>query len=96
MAGKIFSIGYPAKEFEKLTISNSAVGVTASKISKGVLITVEGADIRCRWDGTAPDATTGHLVLDDGSLLLENVRDVTNLKMIRDAAVDATIHVTHF
>ena len=96
MPFKVYSLDRPARDFEKLTISDSAKGLTSNKIGEGCFITVEDADIRCRWDGTDPDTSTGHLILNGGSLVLNNPGDVTNLRMIRDAATDAIIQVTHF
>jgi hypothetical protein len=98
LKNKVRIVDLAASDFEKLTVSNAGggKGVTAAKIGEGVFITVEAADIRYRIDGTAPDATTGHLLLDGMSLQIIDKTAVTNLLMIRDGGSDATIQVTHY
>lgn len=62
-------------------------GVEATKIT----MTVEGADIRYRWDGVDPTTTTGHY-LGEG-----NQRELyghTNLDQLRIIAVSDTATIT--
>lgn len=82
---------------EALTVGAAAVACTAATLAvagyeKAVRawITVEGADIRYRLDGTNPTAATGHR-LNDG-LPLE-VEGYTNLERLRFIAVTGTATV---
>ena len=100
-----FDIGkYNPVDFETLTIDNTVGGIplTASKVvptntpkRKKVLITVESAPIRYRIDGTAPTATTGHLLLPMSSLILEGYLQMSQFLATRQGATSGTIMVTY-
>lgn len=84
--------------FEELSVAASAVPLTAATLAvtgkqKGVRVfcTIAGADIRYRLDGTAPDASTGHIVYDQGTLEVEGIENLQNLQMI---AVSGTAKVS--
>lgn len=109
MAGRVLvNGGKPSYAFEKVTVPITAVGITATLITRPsttngqarlaeyALITVETETIRYRTDGTAPDSTTGHKLVAGDTLVLDNFDDIRRFKAIRDtgAAADATIHVS--
>ncbi len=93
-------------KFNKLTVSSASVGLTnagftAAEIVRAhhAVVTIDGADIRYRDDGTAPDATTGHLIYDGGGIeWLDHPKkydqELNNLAMIRDASADAVASIT--
>lgn len=85
-------------DFESITVSTTALGLTAANLAKGVAaeITVENGSIRFRTDGTAPTASVGHLLNDGDVLYLDNPSDLSALRMIRDAATDGDISVSYF
>jgi hypothetical protein len=91
-------VDFPPSGFETITVSTTAIGITAALLTnaKAAFLTVEGADIRYRIDGTDPTAAVGHLVTDGGNLMLTDKTRaaLTQLRMIRDDAVDATVSVT--
>lgn len=85
-------------DFEELTVAAAAVPLTAAKLAvagkpKGVRVfcTIAGADIRYRLDGAAPTASNGHIVYDQGTLEVEGIENLQNLKMI---AVSGTAKVS--
>lgn len=98
VASKVRLVDLPARDFEKITVSSTAVGLTTAKATGkvGFFLTVEAADIRYRLDGTDPDTDTGHLLLDGGSLQVIEQGAPLLLSMIRDGATDATVQVTYF
>lgn len=96
----------PAGDFEKIAVSTGVVGPTAAKLEIGrpggfhkrairIFVTVETNSVRMRWDGTVPDATTGHLLAAGDSIYLEGESNVGNLKMIR-ATADAVVSITYY
>lgn len=106
MAGRVVVHGgKPSYEFEKITVSSTAVGIAATKVSRPsttagqertaefALITVETDSVRYRTDGTNPDATTGHLLTAGDVLQLDNFDDIRRFKAIR-VTTDATIQVS--
>ena len=84
--------------FEAITVSTTAVGLTAANLKLGIAakITIVDADLRYRTDGTDASATVGHLLVDGGTLLLDNPSDLLALSMIRDAATDVVVSVSYF
>lgn len=90
-----------AYDFESLTVSSTAVGLTASKYiptdssrrATTALITVEADSIRFRIDGTNPTASVGHLATAGESIALEGYDNIKNFRAIR-TTTDATIRVT--
>ena len=86
-----------AIDFESLTISSTAVAITATIIDQhhdDALITVEAAAVRFRIDGTAPTATVGH-VLEVGDVLeLRGMGEIGKFQAIRRDGADATLRVS--
>jgi hypothetical protein len=85
-----------APAFETITVSTTAIGITAGIIDghNHAVITSENADYRYRVDGTDPTASVGHLITAGTPLILEGSREVNNFRAIRDAAADVTLSVT--
>lgn len=92
--------------FETLTVSNTAVGLTATtyhvksstaapnQIAEYATITVETDSIRYRTDGTDPDGSTGHLLGPGDVLYLTSADDIRRFKAIR-VTNDSTLMVSY-
>lgn len=96
----------PAQDYEKITVSSTAIGPTAAKLlinqaggghkrAVRVFCTVETASVRTRFDGTAPTSTLGHLLAAADYLVVDGEANVANLKFIA-AAGDGAVHITYF
>lgn len=95
-----------AYDFETLTVSTTALGLTAAKVdtSAAVYMTLEGtAGIRWRLDGGVPTATVGHLfeppstgnAASGSGMWVCGKTSLLNLRMIRSSTADVTIRVTY-
>lgn len=92
--------------YESITVSTSAVGLTASKIvpTSGPLrpafeafLTLEPTNgIRYRLDGTDPTDTEGHPLAGGGTVTITGTNNLKNFRMIRSGGADATVKVTYF
>lgn len=85
-------------DFDELSVAAAVTPLTAAKLAvtgkqKAVRVfcTVAGADVRYRLDGADPSATNGHIVYDQGTLEVEGIENLQNLKMI---AVSGTAKVS--
>ena len=96
----------PAGDFEKITVSTTAVGPDAAKLvinqtgghfkrAVRAFLTVETNTIRIRFDGTNPDSSTGHALAAGDFMTVDGEQNVSRIKMIR-ASADATVQVTYF
>lgn len=85
-------VAQPRYGFELLTISTAAVPITPAVLSgmQGCTVTLEGDDIRYRYDGTAPTTTVGVLATNGSTLVLPTIQAARNLLMIRDNATDVS------
>ena len=86
-----------AIDFESLTVSTSAVSITATIIDQhhdDALITVETAAVRFRIDGTAPTATVGHILEVGDVLRLRGMGEISKFQAIRRDGNDATLRVS--
>lgn len=88
------SAGSPVAD-KSIAVSTAAVGVSTAFPNPGVpLVTfdVQTSNLRCRWDGTDPTSTTGHLLM-AGSSYTWDATMFNNAKFIRDTAatVDGTV-----
>lgn len=87
-------------DYEKITVSDEAIGLTASKLTTerkpiSVFITVENAQIRWRADGKAdPTSTEGHLSNPSASFTLEGIGLLTSIRFIRTGS-DAVLRVSY-
>ena len=95
VSSKVRVVDLAGRTFEKLTVTNAVKQLTTAKLGAGFFLTVEDDDIRYTIDGSTPDATTGHLLMDGQSLQTIDVTATANLKMIR-VTTDAVIQVTHY
>lgn len=94
---------FQAFDFEALTVSTAAVGLTTSKFSlteissvtRRVMCFVESANVRMRLDGTAPTSLVGHILKDGDTIILGSYSDIANARWIRDDSTDATL-ACHF
>lgn len=104
MLSLVFS--HVADDYEELTVGATAVGLSSEKLTRSsgalkhlpaelALLSVEGADIRYRLEGTATQAT-GHLVPAGESLVIGKAEILKRLSMIRAAGTSATLRVTYF
>lgn len=90
---------YKPTAYEQLTVSSSAVGLTASKYKPSTgrpanlaFIRVAGGNVRYRQDGTDPTASVGVPVNVGETLNLEG--DLASYKFIRQS-VDATLDIEY-
>lgn len=91
-----FDTDYKGSAHEAITVSSTALGVSAETVKAGgVFITVEDANIRFCFDGTVATSTTCHVAYDGDSILLRNKASASALSMIRDDSTDATVRVTY-
>ena len=97
----VYSADREAQDYEAITVSTTAIGITVSKMKSslygsctGAFITVEGANIRFRLDGTDPTTTEGHMLINGQNITLSSISDVGKFRAIRDDATDATLRVT--
>lgn len=91
-------------DFETITVSNSAIGLTASKYTapnlaplkeaQYIILTLETSNIRYRIDGGVPTSSIGHLLNSGGSLTLLGISNIVNFKAIAVTS-DATFMVTY-
>lgn len=83
-------------DVETITVSTSAVGLTAAKLTSKVdqvTIHVEGV-IRYWTSGKAPTSTQGIPTVDKDKLTLQRT-EAQNLKMIRGGGADVAVQVQY-
>lgn len=91
---------YTAYAFESVTVSTTSIGLTAGNFDnntesvKRIIITIESAQIRWRYDGGAPTASVGHLNNPFDTIILVGRTNISNFRAIRAGSTDATIRVT--
>ncbi|MGH9257354.1 MAG: hypothetical protein ACRD3C_22570 [Vicinamibacterales bacterium] len=90
-----------ARSYEAITVSTTAVGISAGVLQQSTsgqatvcALSVEGAEIRYRFDGVAPTATEGHRIPASTTLPLSGFANLSSLRMIRESGSDATVRVT--
>jgi len=91
---------YKPFDFEVVVVADSAIGLTASKLSaspqpKQAFITAESGQCRYRMDGTAPTSSVGHILLPMQSLLLEGYHQLNNFKAIRTGVQSANLSISY-
>lgn len=84
--------------FEALAVAGAAVGFTVatmtpsdSKPAYAAFVTVEGAPIRVRADGTDPTAAVGRLFSVGDTFVVWGRRDLLSVRFIRQGSVSATL-----
>lgn len=92
---------FKAFAHEKITVSNSAVSLTTATYTtdgekaKRAIITVESAQLRYRYDGTAPTSSVGHLLNPFDVITILGSDNITNFKAIRAGSTDAAISCSY-
>lgn len=91
---------YLADGFESLTITNAAAGVgpsaARSKTAYKAFMTAEDAEMRFRFDGTAPSSTEGHLIDDGDTLELYGNKNIVNFLAIRTGDDSGVLKITYY
>lgn len=87
--------------YERIAVGTSIVSLTPSKytFSGGVVadianITLEGGDVRIRWDGGDPSATEGHLFAADEIRVLSGKNSIKDFKAIKVSGIPV-LHATY-
>lgn len=86
-----------ARGYEKLTISNTAVGLASLPNANApgyALIRIVGATVMYRDDGVDPTTTDGQPLYDGDTLHYNG--PLANIKFIRQGSTDATAHVSYY
>lgn len=87
--------------FEELTISNTAIQLTADTfedsdgVAKRVVITIQDAQIRWRYDGTNPTTTVGHVSNPFDTIVLQTAGNIKNFRAIRKGSSNAELSVSY-
>ena len=95
-------------DYESVTVTDSATALTASKYKDSgsvstnaqrgaarAVITVETAQLRYRYDGTAPTSTEGHILNINDVLVLVGPDALANFQGIRTGGTSAVLKVTY-
>src|SRR5689334_9772251 len=98
-AGAFHRRNFDTQAFEKKTVDNTVGGVSLTSGTYGTrryaVITVDTADIRFTVDGTAPTATTGHLLSPDDVLKLYSAEDIAAFRAIRTGSTNAVLQCSY-
>jgi len=88
--------GHVYAAYEDITVSTSAVDLTAARWSgsRVALISVETAAVRFKFD-INPTALLGHILEPGDWLELENEHEIANITFIRKDSVDAVLRVSY-
>jgi|TARA_R110000803_G_scaffold25615_2_gene61179 hypothetical protein len=84
---------------EALAVDDTAGGVqfaTLHEHTKYVMIDVQIANVRVTFDGSAPTATNGHILVASQGLLVLSASAARKAKFIEDTATDAVVHMSQF
>lgn len=86
---------YAYQDLAAIGISQAlTIPTPTSRPPRGVLVTVDGSYHTARWDGQGqPDATSGHVIADGGSLVLIGSGNVDNLELF---APTGTARITYY
>lgn len=89
---------YDYYAFEQVTVANTAIGLTSATISQGgghkqvvaASCRIETAEVRYRFDGTAPTSTVGALLEPGDTIVLTDAVAMKQLQFIRTGSTSAT------
>lgn len=86
-----------ARDFEPITVTDTAGGLTADKLvgMNHAFVTVETAQIRFRTDGGAATASSGHLIEAGQTIILESSRELDQFSCIRTTGTNAALMVSY-
>ena len=85
--------------FEQLTVSTSAIGLTAAKFKGAQVAVISLAatnGISFREDGTAPTASVGMLVAGGTNGIICGGAAIAHIQFIRSGGTDAVMSVTYY
>lgn len=99
------SKGTQAYGYEAVTVSNTAIGCTASKLyntpTEGAIrkaheihVTIETDSVRYRFDGSNPTSTVGHLATPGTVIAIKGPHNIARFLMIRVTG-DASAKITY-
>ena len=93
------SFAMAASSDETITVSTTAIGLTASKITASTsyaICTLETAQIRFRVSGYNPTSAIGH-ILDTGNVVeLTTIGDMIKFRAIRTGASDGVLTCSYY
>ena len=82
---------------QSITIATTAIGVTVADFAGNrtthYMVTIDGADVRMRFDGTDPTASVGHF-WPDKTMRIMSKEMLVAAKFIRDSDTSALMHVS--
>ena len=84
---------------QALAVDDTAGGVQFSALhanTRYVMIDVQIANVRVTFDGSAPTATNGHILVASKGLLVLSASAARKAKFIEDTATDAVVHMSQF
>ena len=91
-----------ATSYEAITVADTAIGFTATKIKptnatavQGVFCSLETAQIRFTLDGTTPTSTIGHLLGVGQTLTISHAGDIENFRAIRTGSTSGSLRCTY-
>jgi len=91
---------YLADDYESLTVANAAEGIgpawANSKTAYKAFMTAETAEMRFRFDGTAPTSTEGHIIDDGDTLELYGNKNIVNFLAIRTGNDSGVLKITYY
>ena len=80
---------------QKLTVADSAVGLTVPSGVNYACISIEDAAVRLRVDGTNPTATIGFLASAGQELKIFGNDQLTTIKFIRDTSTSGVLNIQY-
>jgi hypothetical protein len=91
-------LGLVPHGYEDITVANTAKTLTAATYgaSQKAFMTLETAQIRVRFDGTAPTTTVGHLVEVGDTIILDAGSQLSQFQAIRTGATSGVLRVSYF
>jgi hypothetical protein len=85
------TIGSSAIQISDVSFGWQAGELAAAEVA---ILTARGAGVMYLYDGTAPSATLGHLLAQNGTVEVVGNANIQALRFIREGASDATMTVT--
>jgi hypothetical protein len=94
------TVGY---DYEQLTVTTGVQVLTPAKYTaqsgfagaSEAFLTLNGGNIRYKYNGGTPSSTEGHVLLDGGILVLKGQQQMKDFKCIRTGSADSEISVTY-
>lgn len=89
---------------ESVTIADTAGGTALTSATYNpdgepgavrAVLTLEAAQIRWTYDGTAPTTTVGHLMETGEKIALDGAETIRQFRAIRTGATSGVLHVTY-